>query len=64
MERKPKEPYQDKPNVWAIRLIGLLANSLSISSADLNQAYRDCIKVIRTEQANQRREAIKLVHTK
>ena len=24
METTPKEPYQNKPNVWAIRLIGLL----------------------------------------
>lgn len=64
METTPKEPYQGKPNVWAIRLIELLANNLSINNADLNQAYRDCIKAIRIEQANQRSEAIKLVHTK
>ena len=54
----------ERPNVWALRLLETVSQNLSLTTAELNQAYRDCIKALRIEQANQRREAIKLVHTK
>ena len=64
MEVTPKEPHQERSNVWALRLIELVSSNLLKDSPELNQAYRGCIKAIRIEQVNQRREAIKLVHAK
>ena len=64
MEKRSKGAYPEKPNTWALRLIELVSSNLFKNSPELNQAYRDCIKTIRIEQANQRHEVIKLVHTK
>ncbi|MCF8074028.1 MAG: hypothetical protein K9K66_10790 [Desulfarculaceae bacterium] len=40
-----------KPNTWALRLMGLMAENLHLCSEDLNRAYRDCIAVLAGEIA-------------
>ena len=35
-----------RPNLWAIRLMENIANNLFLSSAEINDAYRQCIALL------------------
>ena len=48
VNRKIQSP---KPNSWALRLMGLIAENLHLRSEDLNRAYRDCIAALAGEIA-------------
>lgn len=52
-----------KPNTWALRLMGLMAENLHLRSENLNQAYRDCIAALVGEIAQSKRGRLRVVTT-
>ena len=43
-----------RPNIWALRLIEMVADNLSISNSELHVAYKDCLRALRKNTKSQK----------